>query len=184
MELLQLTFPRGPGKAGSLGNSNLIELHRAEHINTLREQFLNVAQEVGVHWGTGWGETRSQSPPLHPSLPSSTPTAPGATLTTQTWVYSWVRSGPAAGSCCKPRRSSCWSRCSGPSERPPHTGAPPGGRRRNCKEAKAWGNLQPIEDALSYTHVTRITCYKINTGWLGCGGAAGGCTSLAPSHYL
>ena len=37
------------------------------------------------------------------------------------------------------------------------------------------GNFQPIKDALSYTHVTRITCYKINTGWLGCGGAARGC---------
>ena len=83
MGLLQLTFPRGPGKAGSLGYSNLIELHRAEHINTLREQFLNVAQEVGVHWGTGWGGHKKSEPtpapqssffhPHHPNPPRGYP---------------------------------------------------------------------------------------------------------------
>lgn len=55
----------GPWKGGSLVTSNLVELNRAEHINTLREQLLDVAQEVGVHWGTGrgGGETSIQSPP-------------------------------------------------------------------------------------------------------------------------
>lgn len=54
---------KGPWKAGSLGTSDLIEFHRAEHVNTFRKQLLDVAQEVGVHWGTGWGETSIWSPP-------------------------------------------------------------------------------------------------------------------------
>lgn len=169
MGLLQLTFPRGPGKAGSLGYSNLIELHRAEHINTLREQFLNVAQEVGVHWGTGWGGHKKSEPTPAPQSsffhPHHPPPSPGATLTSQTWVYSWVRSGPAAGSCCKPRRSSCWSRCSGPSEHLPHTGAPPGGRRRNCKEARAWGtSAHQGCPKLHSCYRSYMLRYKINTG--------------------
>lgn len=65
---LQPNLPRDPGKARPLGTSDLIELHRAEHVNTFREQLLDVAQEVGVHWGTGWREKSNQSRPCTPVL--------------------------------------------------------------------------------------------------------------------
>lgn len=51
--LLQPNFSRAPRRQGQWGR-DLVELHRAEHVNTFREQLLDVAQEVGVHWGTAW----------------------------------------------------------------------------------------------------------------------------------
>lgn len=48
-----VNLSQGPSKVGLLGTSDLVELNRAEHVDSFREQLLDVAQEVGVHWGTG-----------------------------------------------------------------------------------------------------------------------------------
>lgn len=49
-----------PGQAGSGRPLDLVEFHRAEHINSLGEQFLDIAQQVGVHRGTGKGVKSNQ----------------------------------------------------------------------------------------------------------------------------
>lgn len=115
------------------------------------------------------GRRGSHGPPCTPGLLAARPVPRPPP---QTWACSWVRSGPAAGSCCTPRRFSCSSRCSAPCGRPPRTGAPPGGQRRYCSRhlqpPRGPGDPHPFTTAGPVSTGAGSVCLELTT-WSGMG---------------